>query len=136
MKNIISIIILIQAVTQAADEKFKDFPSFSRDGVSIYKNIDGVDFDPGLPKKISFVPVEKVVETSEKFLQKTFGGNFIAPIKQVSFERHLGDGGVFVWCWVITYFDPNTLHDIDTVQIFHVYLDVAGELLMEVRQKE
>lgn len=136
MKNIFILLISFFPLLGAQNNEFKDFPSYSHGKISIYKKIVGKNFDPDFPTKAKYVPVDEVVRNSEKFLKKAFGKEFHATIRKITFDRHMGNDDEFVWCWVVTYYDPDVVQDIRSARIFHVYLDVNAMPLMEIKQSD
>lgn len=132
MNKVLLILIASQYFIEA---RAMDFPSFTRGNISILKKITGDDFDPNLPKKAKFIPVDEVVHASDVFLKKAFGEEFSAPIRKITIDRYMGEGGEFVWCWVVCYFDPENLEDVKSAKLFYVYLDLTGKPMMEIKSK-
>ncbi len=113
-------------------DKFRDFPAYSRNGVSIYTNISGKGFDPNLPRSKATLTPKEAIENADRFLRAAYGKGFTAPIFKVSLERYMGAESEYVWCWVIGYFDPAYMDDADSARIFFVILDFKGVPLMRV----
>lgn len=125
---------LIAGVSLAGEGGFVGFPTYEKSGVAIYAQISGKGFDPNFPRKAKFLPAERLISKSDEFLQKAFGVDFNAPLNGVSLERCWGQDSEYVWCWVVSYFDPDFLDDIDSARLFFVYLSVSGDPIMRVER--
>jgi hypothetical protein len=124
-----------QEIAAAKKEEWKLVPNyFIMNGTIIYHTEDYSQpkFDPFLARRRDLPNSMKIREIADKYLREVYGNDFQPEIGAISLSRRTRlNFSEPNWYWSITYFSEVKRPGYKDPQVFVVYLNIDGEVLMK-----